>query len=124
MSFVSELKRRNVFKVAIMYLVVAWLLIQLASTLAPALLLPEWTTRLVTILLFIGFLVASLFAWAFELTPEGLAKTKDVDPAQSLITVTGQKINYMIIGVLVLGIGYLLYDRGQGPDQIDESADP
>ena len=80
MSFVSELKRRNVFKVAIMYLVVAWLLIQLASTLAPALLLPEWTTRLVTILLLIGFLVACLFAWAFELTPEGLPKPKMLTP--------------------------------------------
>jgi hypothetical protein len=71
-SFFSELKRRNVYKVRAAYLVVAWLLIQVASTTFPALEIPSWAIRLVIVLLALGFPIALLFAWAFELTPEGI----------------------------------------------------
>ena len=72
MSFVAELKRRNVLKVGAAYLVVAWLLIQVVATLAPQLQLPEWAPRLITLVLMIGFPIAIVMAWVFERAPEGL----------------------------------------------------
>ena len=81
MSLFSELKRRNVFKVAVAYIIVAWLLLQISDTLVPALLLPEWFHSAVAFLLIMGFPVAMVFAWAFELTPEGLKKDKEVSLA-------------------------------------------
>ncbi len=117
MNFFHELKRRNVFRVAIMYLVAAWLIIQIASTLAPALLLPEWTTRLVTLLLMIGFPVALIFAWAFELTPEGMKRTKEVDIDESITHHTGKKLEYGIIGILAIAVAFLLLR----PSEVTES---
>lgn len=74
-SFVGELKRRNVYKVAIAYAVVAWLLMQVASQIFPFFEIPNWAVRLVVLLLIIGFPVALILAWAFELTPEGIKLT-------------------------------------------------
>src|SRR2546430_4908098 len=81
----AELKRRNVCKVAIAYAVVAWLLMQVASQIFPFFEIPNWAVRLVVLLLVIGFPVALILAWAFELTPEGLKRTEFVDelPKQS-----------------------------------------
>ena len=111
MSFFNELKRRNVFKVAAAYIIVAWLLLQVSDTLVPALHLPEWFNSGVAFLLIIGFPIAIIFAWAFEMTPEGLKKEKDVDRSQSIATVTGQKLNNAIIGVLVLALVYFAIDK-------------
>jgi len=111
MSFFSELKRRNVFRVAIAYGIVAWLLLQVSDTLVPALHLPEWFNSGVAFVLIIGFPIAMIFAWAFELTPEGLKKEKDVDRSQSVTHVTGQKLNNAIIGVLVLALAYFAIDK-------------
>ena len=80
MSFTRELKRRNVFRVGIAYLIVAWLLLQISDTLVPALLLPEWFQSGVAFLLILGFPLALLFAWAFELTPEGIKLQKGRSP--------------------------------------------
>ena len=76
MSFFEELKRRNVFRVAITYIVIAWLLLQVGDTLAPALLLPDWINTALAFFLVLGFPLAILFAWAFELTPEGIKLEK------------------------------------------------
>ena len=76
MSFFEELKRRNVFRVAIAYLVIAWFLLQVGDTLAPALLLPDWINTALAFFLVLGFPLAILFAWAFELTPEGIKLEK------------------------------------------------
>ena len=84
MSFYAELKRRNVFKVAIVYFAVAWLLLQVSDTLGPALHLPEWFVSAVAFLLILGFPIAVILAWAFDLTPEGLKKEKDVDRGASI----------------------------------------
>ena len=111
MSFVDELKRRNVFKVCIAYVILAWLLLQVSATLVPALHLPEWLHSAVAFLLILGFPLALFFAWAYELTPEGLKKEKDVDRNQSITPVTGRKLDYFIIGVLVLALGYFAYDK-------------
>jgi len=95
-----ELKRRNVVRVAIAYAIVAWLLIEVSATTFPMLNLPEWAATFVTVLLLIGFPVALIFAWAFELTPEGLKKEKDVDRSQSITHITGRKFDFIIIAVL------------------------
>ena len=106
MSFFVELKRRNVFKVGIAYIIVAWLVLQVSDTLVPALHLPEWFHSGVAFVLIIGFPIAMIFAWAFEMTPEGLKKEREVDRTQSITNVTGQKLNSAMIGVLVLALGY------------------
>ena len=111
MSFIKELERRNVIKVAIAYGVATWLLIEISATTFPMLRLPEWSATLVTVLLLIGFPVALIFAWAFELTPEGLKKEKDVDRSQSITQTTGRKLDFLIIGVLVVALTYFAYDK-------------
>ncbi len=111
MSFIKELKRRNVIRVAIAYAVAAWLLIEFSATTFPMLKLPEWTATFVTVLLMIGFPVALIFAWAYELTPEGLKKEKDVVRSESITHVTGRKLDFIIITVLVLALGYFAYDK-------------
>ena len=111
MSFFQELKRRNVFRVAIAYIIVAWLLLQVADTLGPALRLPEWFQSGVAFVVILGFPIAIIFAWAFEMTPEGVKRERDVDRTQSITQQTGQKLNYTIIALLVVGIGYLALDK-------------
>src|SRR5450755_3001723 len=80
-NFFSELKRRNVYKVAVAYLVVGWLLVQIATQVFPFFEIPNWAVRLVVLAIVIGFPIALVIAWAFELTPEGIKRTEDVDPA-------------------------------------------
>jgi len=111
LSLFAELKRRNVFKVAAAYIIVAWLLLQVSDTLIPALHLPEWFNSGVAFVLIIGFPIAIIFAWAFEMTPEGIKKEKDVDRSQSITNMTGQKLTNAIIGVLVLALGYFVVDK-------------
>ena len=110
-NFFAELKRRNVYKVAIAYGVVAWLLMQVASQIFPFFEIPNWAVRLVVLLLVIGFPVAVILAWAFELTPEGIKRTKDVDLSKSVRRTSGRKLDFFIIAVLLLVIGILLFQR-------------
>jgi hypothetical protein len=111
LSIFNELKRRNVFKVAAAYIIVAWLLLQVSDTLVPALHLPEWFHTGVAFVLILGFPVALIFAWAFELTPEGLKKEKNVDRSESITHITSRKLDFLIIGVLVVALGYFSYDK-------------
>jgi TolB-like protein/Flp pilus assembly protein TadD len=110
-NFFAELKRRNVYKVAIAYAVVAWLLMQVASQIFPFFEIPNWAVRLVVLLLIIGFPVAVILAWAFELTPEGIKRTEDVDLSKSVRRKTGRKLDFFIIAVLLLVIGILVFQR-------------
>jgi TolB-like protein/Flp pilus assembly protein TadD len=109
--FFGELKRRNVYKVAIAYGVVTWLLIQIATQTFPFFEIPGWGVRLVVALLLIGFPIALLLAWAYELTPEGIKRTEDVDPKKSIRRLTGRKLDFLIIGVLLVVIAGLLFQR-------------
>jgi TolB-like protein/Flp pilus assembly protein TadD len=109
--FFAEMKRRNVYKVAIAYAVVAWLLMQIASQIFPFFEIPSWGVRLVVLLLVIGFPIALILAWAFELTPEGIKRTEDVDLSKSIRHKTGRKLGFLIISVLLLVIGILLFQR-------------
>jgi TolB-like protein/Tfp pilus assembly protein PilF len=110
-KFLTELKRRNVYKVAIAYAVVAWLLMQIASQIFPFFEIPNWGVRLVVLLLIIGFPVAVILAWAFELTPEGIKRTEEVDLSKSIRRKTGRKLDFFIIAVLLLVIAALLFQR-------------
>ena len=111
MSFIKELRRRNVIRVAIAYVIVAWLLLQVSDTLVPALYLPEWFHSGVAFLLILGFPLALIFAWAFEMTPEGLKREHEVDRSQSIASHTGRRLDFLIIGVLVVAVGMLLADK-------------
>jgi adenylate cyclase len=110
-KFLQEVKRRNVFRVAIVYVIAGWLTMQVVDVMFPALNIPDWVTSLVAALLLIGFPFAVLFAWAFELTPEGIKREKDVDRSQSITDQTGQKLNRTIIVILTVAIGFLLVDK-------------
>ena len=107
----EELKRRNVFRVGIAYLVASWLLIQITDVLAPMLSLPEWAARFIFLLLAVGFLPAVIFAWAYELTPEGVKREREVDRSQSITNMTGRKLDFAIIAMLSLAIVYLVVDN-------------
>ena len=111
MSFFNELKRRNVIKVAVAYLVAGWLLMQMGDTLAPALRLPEWVNSALAFFIILGFPLALIFAWAFELTPEGLKREKDVDRTRSITHHTASKLNTVTLVLMTIAIGYLLLDK-------------
>jgi TolB-like protein/tetratricopeptide (TPR) repeat protein len=111
MSLFAELQRRNVVRVAIAYAVVAWLLAQVADIAFDNFGAPDWVPKSVLFVLILGFPLAVFFAWAFELTPEGVKREKDVDRSQSITNVTGRKLNRLIIAVLVLAVGFLLVDK-------------
>ncbi|GMR14763.1 MAG: hypothetical protein BMS9Abin30_0370 [Gammaproteobacteria bacterium] len=118
MSIFRELKRRNVFKVAAAYIIVAWLIMQAGEVMSPALNLPDWVNSMLAFFLILGFPLAMFFAWAFEMTPEGLKKEKDVDPGKSITRVTGQKLNYTIIISLVLALGYFIWESRFRPGNV------
>src|SRR5438128_7984256 len=91
-NFFAELKRRNVYKVAVAYAVVAWLLIQIATQVFPFFEIPNWTVRLVVMLLILGFPVALILAWAFEITPEGIKREHELTPGESIPPRRGRKL--------------------------------
>jgi TolB-like protein/Flp pilus assembly protein TadD len=107
----GELKRRNVVRVAIAYAVVAWLLLQVADVVLGNIGAPAWLFQAILLVLVIGFPVALIFAWAFELTPEGLKKEKHVDRSQSISPVTDRRLDFIIIGVLVVALALFSIER-------------
>jgi len=111
MSLFIELKRRNVFRVAIAYSIVAWLIAQVAEMAFESFGTPDWVMKTLLFLLVTGLPIAVIFAWAFEMTPEGIKREKDVDRSQSITQQTGRKLNYTIIAVLVLALTLSLATR-------------
>jgi TolB-like protein/Tfp pilus assembly protein PilF len=111
MSFFSELQRRNVFRVALLYVVASWIIMQVADVGISLLGLPVATGRLVFLLLAIGLPLVLLFSWAYEITPEGLKKEKEVDRTRSVTHQTAKKLDVAVIVLLVFGIGALALDR-------------
>jgi len=111
MSFVSELNRRNVIRVGAAYIVVAWLVIQVAETLFPLFGFGDGPARIVVIVLAIGFVPVLIISWAFELTPEGLKRDSEVDREHSIAPHTGKKLDRMIMIVLVLALAYFAFDK-------------
>ena len=108
-NFFGELRRRNVYKVAVAYAVVAWLLIQVATQVFPFFEIPNWAVRLVVLVLILGFPVALILSWAFEITPEGIKREKDVDPGQSITPQTGRKLIGITVVLAVIAAGLFAY---------------
>ena len=111
MSFFAELKRRNVVRVGLAYVVIGWLLAQIAELAFDVISAPDWVLKSILVVLLLGLPLALFFAWAFELTPEGLMLEKHVDRSQSITGQTGRKLDFVIIGVLVGAVGLLLVDK-------------
>ena len=110
-NFFTELKRRNVIRAAGLYLVGAWLVTQVASTVLPMFDVPSWALRGLIVTLALGFIPAVIFSWVFELTPEGLKRDEDVPADQSIAPQTGRHMDRMIIVVLVLALAYFAVDK-------------
>jgi TolB-like protein len=112
-NFFTELRRRHVYKVGLAYSVVGWLLIQIATQIFPIFEIPNWCVRLVVVLLLLGFPIALILAWAYEITPEGIKRAEDVPPEESIKHPTSRKLNVLIIGALLCVIALLVYQRFQ-----------
>jgi adenylate cyclase len=110
-KFLEELKHRNVVRVALLYLVVCWLILEPIHVVFHMLEVPVWANRLVLILMAIGLPAVAVFAWAFEITPEGLKPTVEVDPKKSIRSLTGRRLDRAIIVVLALALGYFVADK-------------
>jgi hypothetical protein len=111
MSFIKELKRRNVFRVAAAYVVVGWLLAEVASLLFGTFEAPAWVMKVFTTVIALGFPLALFFAWAYELTPGGLKRESETDRTESITANTGRKPNFLIIAVLLLALAYFAFDK-------------
>jgi TolB-like protein len=111
MSIFEELKRRNVFRVAIAYLLLGWAVLQGADFLLDLVDAPGWVIKVFAIAGLVGFPFALFFAWAYELTPEGVKREKDVDRSRSVTPQTGKKLNAIIMGLLVVAVALLAADR-------------
>jgi TolB-like protein len=122
MSLFQELKRRNVIRIAILYLVSSWVLLQLADVLSSLLNAPEFAGSIVVMLLVLGFFPALIFAWVYEMTPEGLKREVEVDRSQSMTPETGKKLNVVIIVLLVIAISGLVVDRLIPETSVEEDA--
>ncbi len=105
MALVGELRRRNIFKVSLAYMIVSWIIVQVADVILPTFQAPDWVMQVLVLFLILAFPVAVLLAWAFELTPQGLKPTSDVDKTQSITVETGQKLNHVVIALL--GIAFM-----------------
>jgi TolB-like protein len=111
MGFVAELRRRNVIRMAGVYLVGAWLLTQVSSTVLPMFDAPAWLPRTIVILLAFGFVPALIFAWVFELTPEGLKRDAEVRPEESIAPQTARRMDRLIIVLLIVALVYFGIDK-------------
>ncbi len=111
MALIAELKRRNVIRMAGLYLVGAWLLVQVSGTLLPMFGAPDWAARSLVVVLAIGFLPALAFAWIFELTPDGIKRDAEVPPEQSIAPQTARRMEHVTVVVLVLALGLFAFDK-------------
>ena len=117
MSFINELRRRNVFKVGVAYVIISWLLAQVADLMLENFGAPEWVMKSFLGFLIIGFPLAVFFAWAFELTPEGVKRESQVDRSQSITQQTGQKLNHSLMVIMAIALAWFAWDRfGSSPE--------
>ena len=120
MSLYSELKRRNVFRVAIAYLAAAWLLTEVADTLFNAFGIPQWGIRFIVIVLLLGFAPTLIFSWVYELTPEGLKREKDVVRDASITHMTAKRLDGVTIALVIGALAFVLVDRLWMGDWFDQ----
>ncbi len=121
-KFFKELRRRNVVRVAGVYAVVGWVLVQIATTLEESMGLPGWFDGIIVAFLIIGLPIALIFAWAFELTPDGVVRTANIPEGESITAETGRKLDYVIIlGIMILGVVIVM--QGSDEPAIDAESD-
>ena len=111
MKFVSELKRRNVLRMLVLYAVAAWLILQVAEVLIDLADLSGWIGTTTLGLLVVGFPIALIFSWFYELTPAGISLEKDVDRADSITHVTGRRLDFIVISLLCAAVILFAYDK-------------
>ena len=114
-DFFAELRRRNVYKVAVAYAVISWLLIQAASILLPTFEAPPWVMKVLVVLLGLGFVIAVFISWAFEMTPEGMKRTSEISPDEVIPYWSKRKFATLIIGVAVIAAGLLAFQLLRAP---------
>src|SRR5438067_53150 len=114
-DFFTELRRRNVYKVAVAYAVISWLLIQAASILLPTFEAPPWVMKVLVVLLALGFLFAVFISWAFEMTPEGMKRTADISPGDVIPYWSKRKFAAVIVSVALLATGLLVFELLRAP---------
>ena len=119
MPLFEELKSRNVFRVAIAYLIAAWLVLQVSELVLEAIEAPAWVLKVFLLIFALGFPITILFSWAYELTPEGIKREKDVDRDQSVTQSTGRKLNQITIAMVIALIALLLCPQHEGWLQFD-----
>jgi len=122
-SFFSELRRRNVFRVALTYAVVAWLLLEIAAVFVPMLEAPEWIITAFLVVLALGFVLAMFISWSFEMTPEGLKRTEDLSPGEVIPYWSRRKFARFIIGTAVIAFCLSAYQllRPRSPVRISQT---
>jgi len=124
LSFVSELKRRNVFRVAIGYVISTWLLAQVADLVLGTIGAPAWVMQTILLIFALGFPVVLFFSWAYEVTPEGIKRESEIDREQSITPITARKLDRAIVAVLVIAVAYFAYDKFVlGPERVAELVD-
>jgi len=120
MNFINELRRRNVFKVSVAYVIISWLLAQIADLMLENFGAPDWVIKSFLGFLIIGFPLALFFAWAFELTPDGVKRESEVDRSQSITTQTGHKLNFTIVGIMAVALAWFAWDKFGSPTVVGE----
>ncbi|TMP93642.1 MAG: adenylyl cyclase, partial [Verrucomicrobia bacterium] len=114
-NFFAELKRRNVYKVAVAYAVISWLLVQAASILLPTFETPAWVMKALVVLLALGFVFAVMISWAFEMTPQGMKRTENVSPGEVIPQWSKRKFAALIVGVAIIAGGLLAFQLLRAP---------
>jgi TolB-like protein len=121
MRLVTELRRRNVLRMAVLYVIAAWLIMQVTEVVKDLASLPGWVGPTVLGLLAIGFPIALIFSWFYELTPEGIALEKDIQPGESMTHVSGRRLDFIVISLLCAAVILFAYDKWWTPDPPDRS---
>jgi adenylate cyclase len=124
MSLFSELRRRNVIRVGAAYAAIGWLLVQVADVVFPLLGAPDWVLNILVVVLLLGLPLAVVFAWVFELTPDGVKREKGIDRSASITRSTGRKLDRVIIVVLVIALGYFIWERQARIEPVEPVAQP
>ncbi len=121
MGFVSELRRRNVFRMAVLYVVASWLIMQVADVLKDLANLPDWIGPVILALLAIGFPIALVLSWFYELTPEGISLDEDVDRVEAVTQIAGRRVDFIIIAMLAAAVILFAWDKWRPRAPIDQS---
>ena len=116
MSFITELKRRNVFRMAALYVLAAWLIMQVADVLKDLASLPDWVGPGILGLLAVGFPIVLILSWFYEITSEGISLEKDVDRDESITHITGRRLDFIVISLLAAAVILFAYDKWWTPE--------